>query len=1283
MFNQLKSKLGSIFSKAEDATKDQQEQNNTTDSTEEIQAYNEALKIKVEKVYKIFNCLAEIEPKLDQEVTLFILEGSNPEILLKLQQLPNEKALLLLGKPGTYSWYWPQNQQTLDKRQDKIATEATRIRHAYYGEILNELDHEQIIRFGKILEAATQSKNFVNIYEKVPSWFIYLMIDVFVTTFENTRFSEKDVNKHIKELWTQQKIADLLEFDQQGLGQELIAFLFERQNTDSYYKSKLNNIWLLADTEQYLMNHLESLKQVIPSLSILGQENFLEYISSKKQLLELLSDLIVQLAISKSKTIRTTATSLLSHLNPKESQRYLTEYLFNGNSQQRGFAADLLARIGTETVEVLEQALAQEKQKSVQQVLQMAIQRLKSVDTAQTQADYEIPSFTPLTYPELPESFTTMIVENYNEIVAKAEQAVAEEIEYNKTENKYKRTWAQDNLKNLQKIKPENLQQLLNQLNNNEKSINNIHQVENIITFKNKYKNVSEFSIHHAAKISAVRNRNGIYWASLFNMLKPETYASYDLRNLVEALEVAKIRNAKREVARGFMMASSYYHTLNSFIHDPEKIWPFFAENLEYISEALGLAPDLEESRYNHFNAADAISVLSYFPHIPQQFIPRLLELALGENKSLRFDSQQALQRLPNIHERAIEALASGKQEIRITAIDWLARLQHQDAVKPLNTLLKKEKKEIVRAALLTALEKLGQDISPYLSPKVLLEEAIQGLKGKLSSSFTWFDFATLPKVEWQNGKAVDPQIIQWWVILAEKLKEPKANELLQRYVGLLSEKSQTILANHLLQSFIHQDTLQTPLDEANQYATKEAPNRLNYYRNQYKQYGTKYPEYYGRYGTITLEEITDEIRREQLAIYLGSAIKSKGMLALTFTAQGSFAVKMLQDYMKNHYQRRAQIEAMISALSISNDPLIIQLLLSLARRYRTASVQTLANELVSQIAERNQWSNDELADRTIPTAGLDEKAVLNLQYGSRLFTVTVDAKDKFILKNEEGKEIKALPAARQNDDESLIKEAKALFSTSKKEFKQVVDLQTSRLYESMCSERQWNVSEWQEYLFAHPIMRRLIQKLVWLEVKSSGEKISFRPSDDGTLLNLEDDEIELAEDSKVQISHAVLVGNDQAKAWIAHFKDYKVSFLFEQMTHLLPDNLNEKATEVEDHKGWLTDTFTLRGVVTKLGYQRASIEDGGSFDRYTKPFNQMGIHVQIIFSGSYVPEENIPAVLYELAFSKKSSYSWNSNDLPLAEVPPILLAESYADYLKVANSCKGFDPEWEKKTPW
>ena len=145
-----------------------------------------------------------------------------------------------------------------------------------------------------------------------------------------------------------------------------------------------------------------------------------------------------------------------------------------------------------------------------------------------------------------------------------------------------------------------------------------------------------------------------------------------------------------------------------------------------------------------------------------------------------------------------------------------------------------------------------------------------------------------------------------------------------------------------------------------------------------------------------------EELKRQKLGEYLGSAIKSKGMLALIGHAQGSLTIKILQDFMKNHFLRRAQIEAMLHAISNSNDPLIIQFLLGISRRYRTASIQELAKQLVSQIAERNHWTADELADRTIPSAGLDEQGELILEYGSRTLTAYVDNKDKFVLKNEE-----------------------------------------------------------------------------------------------------------------------------------------------------------------------------------------------------------------------------------------------------------------------------------------
>ena len=44
---------------------------------------------------------------------------------------------------------------------------------------------------------------------------------------------------------------------------------------------------------------------------------------------------------------------------------------------------------------------------------------------------------------------------------------------------------------------------------------------------------------------------------------------------------------------------------------------------------------------------------------------------------------------------------------------------------------------------------------------------------------------------------------------------------------------------------------------------------------------------------------------------------------------------------------------------------------------------------------------------------------------------------------------------------------------------------------------------------------------------------------------------------------------------------------------------------------------------------------------------------------------------------------SWRDEAVPLADVPSVLLAETYADYLAVSKACGGYDAQWESKMPW
>ncbi|MDR2227383.1 MAG: DUF4132 domain-containing protein [Providencia sp.] len=1214
--------------------------------------------------------LSVLDNSLPKMVVEYVLEGTSPEVLVKLSQLDTEKTVILLDKPGTVDWWWGGNNFNTGQ-YNKVIRQGINARHKLYSKVGDGVSAEQVARFAKVLAAACQDINIKVLTSELPSWVSYLVGDVFSKTFDNSRDEKLEHRKH----WNMELLAEIIGKETDKPANSVLYVIFDRQHLSDYHYENLNRLFVLPGFKEYLIAQQDFIKQtLIGNLSAAGQVQLINSLKKDEALYSTFADCLVTFATSSLKTVRSAAEPILSILPDESVKTYLTKVLTEGTPKQRTQAADLFARIGKDR-DVLEAALQTETNKTVLKSIESAISRFSVMDTASEIEETALPALVELEDTPLPESAKDILISNFNEMLQKAKENAENEIEENKKQ-KHTYNWAQRHYKEFQKLDAKTCAKIIDKLNSGKEVITD-HEYS-VVKFKERINNLPEFTLFHALRLIS-HNRTGMDHFSHYYLTRevpPRIIGQIELRQLEQVLTHCHYQQANRLIAD--FCLRSYNDGLKLF-NQPEQVWPFFTQYPDFIAEALGLIPQQAKQRYyQEYDASSGIEVLAMLPTIPARFIPRIMELALGESKTDRLSAQQLLETLPNIHINAAEGLDSGKQEIRVTAIEWLARLKHPDSLKPLYALLKKEKREIVRAALLTALEQFGEDISSYLSPKVLLAEAQKGLKGKAPASMSWFNLDTLPALTWQNNKPVDGDIIRWWVILAVKLKMPAGNGLLQRYISLLSVDSQRKLGSFILNSFIAQDTAGPSLEMAMAEAERDAPQRLTNYQDWVK----RWPEYYSQYENYTLEQCINDIKNEVLRRYLGSAITDKGMLALICGIEGHIAVTALRNYMRDHYQRRAQIEAMIDAVATSNDPLIIQLLLSLSRRYRTASVQEKARGLVAQIAERNGWSADELADRTIPTAGMDESGVLALEYGDRTFTAKLDAQQKLVLFNPEGKEIKALPAARKTDNEELIKESKKLLSSSKKELKQVIDLQTARLYEAMCAERLWTTQDWQEYIQAHPIMRGLIERLVWMEVDNDKVINVFRPSDDGSLLNLEDDEIELSAGSSIKLAHAALVSEEERKGWIAHFKDYKVKFLFSQMEHKIPE-LDLALTEIEDRKGWLTDTYTLRGVLTKMGYQRGQAEDGGSFMHYSKHYASLGFYVYIEFSGSYVPEENIPAVLYSLSFESGQQSSWNRNYIELKDIPPILLAESYADYLKVADACAGFDPEWEKKTPW
>lgn len=700
-----------------------------------------------------------------------------------------------------------------------------------------------------------------------------------------------------------------------------------------------------------------------------------------------------------------------------------------------------------------------------------------------------------------------------------------------------------------------------------------------------------------------------------------------------------------------------------------DMLWPYLLQHIGLLDEALGIAP---ASSKDGLSEAAALELLRQFPVPPARYRSALLDRAIGDRKAVRPIARELLSAAPGIEGILIGLLDHPKADSRGEAATWLASRDAKQAIEPLLKAARKEKLPAPKAQMLAAISRLGGDIGEFVSGEALVREAKESLKKTPLKGLDWFPWAGMPTVRLTGGEPLDPEALKAWLALAVKIKQPGGNPWFDLLLDLLEPADASRLGLAILQAWSAQDVLGPTDEEANAFAAAQVDRTFK----QYQQWKID----------MTREAIFAMLRRQKLREYYGSANDQKGILALATRASGPEAVALVRSYFRDHYARSHQCRALLECLAGNPSPVAIQFVLSISKRWRTAGVRARAGELVEAIAERRGWTAEELADRTIPTGGFDEDGVLELAIGDRIYTGRLMRDDKIELFNPDGKSVQGLPSSVAPADAESLKEAKGLLSTARKEVKQVVEFQTRRLYEGLCVEREWPVEDFDRYLLRHPLMGRLVQRLIWIALDADGKLIaSFRPMEDLSLTDAQDGAVTLEGAVRARLAHRTALNEADQAAWIAHLADYEVAPLFEQLRRpaatLGPDEA--LSTEIIDRKGYMIETFKLRGAATKLGYSRGEAGDGGWFTEYVKPFDALGLDAVIAFTGSPLPEENQPAALTGLSFVSRRKGAWNWQGRPLKDIPKVLLSEAWNDFHEIAAAGTGFDAEWEKKAGW
>lgn len=719
--------------------------------------------------------------------------------------------------------------------------------------------------------------------------------------------------------------------------------------------------------------------------------------------------------------------------------------------------------------------------------------------------------------------------------------------------------------------------------------------------------------------------------------------------------------------------------------HDPHSVWPWALANPDLVVERL------RDTRL----AAQALQTLEHMPTIPEQILPTLVQIAIGPSTVNRPLARRIVARhtrvgavggtgegpdgagadSPRVGDLAARALTGGAKQ-REAAAQWLAELADPTAVVALREALAKETSPRPRAALLGALAACDGRAAELVAPRALEAEAERGLKRRPPASLAWFDADALPALRWADGTAVDPRVARWWVVLADRLKDPSGHGMFELYLDRLDAADAAALGSHVLRAWIAQDTIRPPEEESRAHA--ELEGRRNHDRAQRdlaRAIGTEQEDCARRQAAVPLSRHVERAYRYHHQLFPGSAIADKGLLALTVRMDGAELTRAVRDYEATCWRwqggHRAQLAALMTALAANGHPDALALLQSAARGHAMRSIRKTATALLEQVARRRGWSADELADRMIPTAGFDDDGALRLSYGGRTVIARPTPEGGVVLADADGRPLKSLPAARASDDPGGADAAKKRLGSARRQVKAAMSLQASRLYEAMCASRTWPADQWRELLADHPLVGRLVTRLIW---EALPDGVRFRPAEDGALLGADDAAVELAPGAVVRLAHRTALSGAEADAWRRHLADYEVDPPFDQLGAAAPD-VPADATAVRAPGGRrVTTTFALRRAAAKRGWRRAPAEDGGWFWSYLKDFPSLGLTAAVNFSGARLPEEDQPCAVDDLEVRRGRA------PVVLGRVPPVLLAECCADFAALAALGRP-DPHWRPST--
>ena len=240
------------------------------------------------------------------------------------------------------------------------------------------------------------------------------------------------------------------------------------------------------------------------------------------------------------------------------------------------------------------------------------------------------------------------------------------------------------------------------------------------------------------------------------------------------------------------------------------------------------------------------------------------------------------------------------------------------------------------------------------------------------------------------------------------------------------------------------------------------------------------------------------------------------------------------------------------------------------------SGVQAWLRKEASRALGREPSLHDDV-EAPVPDVGLDADGSATFDLGARAFRLRFDETLGPKLEDANGACTATFPRARKDDDPKKHAAAKERFAAIVKDVKIVARYQIALVERMMCSGRTFAADAFRERFVAHPLLRHLGRRVVWI---AHGE--TFRVAEDGSFANVDDAPFALAAVDPVGVVHPITLAPDSRAAWAERFADYAILQPFPQLAR---ERFVREAREIgEHHLSRFVLATTTRGRLFQLG---------------------------------------------------------------------------------------------------